>query len=608
MLGKTLIDRGIITHEQLLQALMLQQQSGGLLGDILIKTGMCQSRALYDALADHYQLELIDLEAEPPDPSLLEVERLPHYLSMRYLPWKKAADGNMLYVTSQPERDFRKLLCIDANEVSPRLALVTQRDLKNMIGRLFSAELTQHSIWHLWEKNPVYSAQHTLQRSQRIYLYAIIAALCLALACSPHITFMIILLLLNIFCLSTLCFKLLLFLSGAVALKEQRDKKIALTAAPAKEQSLPIYTILLPLYDEAQSLPKLIRNLCEIDYPAEKLDIKLILEADDHRTIEAAKALKPDARFEFILVPSSQPRTKPKACNYALQFARGEYVTIYDAEDQPDPQQLKRVVTAFREGGDKLVCIQCRLNYYNRDHNLLTSLFAIEYAAWFDFMLPGLDRLKLPIPLGGTSNHIHHKRLRELGEWDPFNVTEDADLGIRMAAAGYHTRTLDSETLEEAPIELWSWIKQRSRWVKGYMQTWLVHMRHPVELWRRLGAKSFFGFQLFIGGPCVVFLSTPILLISSAIWYWHYAHDFPFVAMLIPVISLFSLAFSLVLHLAFALAVVRKRGWKGSSAAIYIFPFYWILHSLASIRALWQLMTRPHYWDKTTHHGGTKNG
>jgi cellulose synthase/poly-beta-1,6-N-acetylglucosamine synthase-like glycosyltransferase len=276
-------------------------------------------------------------------------------------------------------------------------------------------------------------------------------------------------------------------------------------------------------------------------------------------------------------------------------------VTIYDAEDLPDPQQLRRVVARFRAEPEDVVCVQCRLNYYNRDRNLLTRLFSIEYASWFDFMLPGLEALKLPIPLGGTSNHIARERLMQLGEWDPYNVTEDADLGVRLAVAKYRTLTSYSLTMEEAPSSLWAWMKQRSRWVKGYMQTWLVHMRRPVKLYQKLGSRGFWGFQLFIGGPCFVFLSSPILLSVSLLWGLGLIHPHHPLMPTAIISSLMVLGYGVVMHYVFARKVVQESSWPKMHAAMVVFPFYWILHSLASFRGLWQLITRPHYWDKTEH-------
>ena len=185
-----------------------------------------------------------------------------------------------------------------------------------------------------------------------------------------------------------------------------------------------------------------------------------------------------------FVVPPSHPQTKPKACNFALRFARGEYLVVYDAEDRPEPDQLRKVVATFRRSPPNTACLQCRLNYYNVNENWLTRMFTLDYALWFDQMLPGLERLGMPIPLGGTSNHFRIDVLRELHAWDPFNVTEDADLGIRLGQKGYRVGIVDSTTFEEASCRAGQWMRQRSRWMKGYMQTLLVHTRRPLHLIR----------------------------------------------------------------------------------------------------------------------------
>jgi hypothetical protein len=265
------------------------------------------------------------------------------------------------------------------------------------------------------------------------------------------------------------------------------------------------------MYKEPEVLPILLHALRSLDYPAAKLDIKLVLEEGDRETVEAAIAMDLEGIFEIVLVPPSQPKTKPKACNYALQFARGEHLVIYDAEDKPEPDQLRKVVAAFRRGGEKLACVQCRLNYYNARENWLTRMFTLDYSLWFDLMLPGLQRLGAPIPLGGTSNHFRTDVLRALHAWDPFNVTEDADLGIRLTQKGWRVAVIDSTTYEEANCLAGNWVRQRSRWIKGYMQTFLVHTRRPAALWRAMGPVGLLGFVFFIGGTAVSGLLSPVL-------------------------------------------------------------------------------------------------
>jgi cellulose synthase/poly-beta-1,6-N-acetylglucosamine synthase-like glycosyltransferase len=177
-----------------------------------------------------------------------------------------------------------------------------------------------------------------------------------------------------------------------------------------------------------------------------------------------------DAHMQVLVVPEGAPRTKPRATQYALQFARGEYVVVYDAEDAPEPDQLRRALAALRAGGERLGCLQAQLNIYNSDATWFTRQFTVEYTALFDCILPTLERLRLPVPLGGTSNHFPRAVLDAVGGWDPYNVTEDADLGIRLARAGWHVGVLNSTTWEEAPPTFRIWKGQRTRWLKGWMQ------------------------------------------------------------------------------------------------------------------------------------------
>jgi len=338
------------------------------------------------------------------------------------------------------------------------------------------------------------------------------------------------------------------------------------------------------------------------DYPRDKLEVLLIVEADDFETATAADAASMDTRFSVIRVPPGNPRTKPKACNYALPFARGEFAVIFDAEDRPETDQLRKAVRAFRVHPAHVACLQARLNFFNAQENWLTVMFALDYALWFDFLLPGLDKLGIPMPLGGTSNHFRTDALRKIGGWDPYNVTEDADLGIRFARLGMRVRTLDSTTFEEATGQTDAWLRQRSRWLKGYMQTWLVHMRDPRALLRNAGVGGFIGFQLFIGGTVLCALANPVLW---AVFLWScffgaatVGSDASGFSMHISFTALIA-GNGLLAYLA-ALAPSR-RGWFEIAPYGLTAPLYWLLISAAGLRALWQLFVNPWHWDKTEH-------
>jgi len=360
--------------------------------------------------------------------------------------------------------------------------------------------------------------------------------------------------------------------------------------------------VLVPMFREAAMLPQLAQALRNLDYPLGKLDIKIVLEAGDLQTLEAARTLGLEGVFEIIVVPRSAPQTKPKACNFALRFARGEYLVVYDAEDRPEPDQLRKVVATFRRSSPNTACLQCRLNYYNAGENWLTRMFTLDYTLWFDQVLPGLERLGMPIPLGGTSNHFRTDILRELHAWDPFNVTEDADLGIRIWQKGYRVGVVDSTTFEEASCRTGQWVRQRSRWMKGYMQTLLVHTRRPLHLIRSVGLLGFLGFFFFIGGTVFAGLLNPVFWVFYAIWVVASAANFdPIFPQFLLFLCLFNLlagngAFTYLLMLG-----PIGRGWLNLIPYTFTLIAYWVLISVAAYRGLWQLIRDPFFWEKTQH-------
>lgn len=370
------------------------------------------------------------------------------------------------------------------------------------------------------------------------------------------------------------------------------------------DDELPVYTILCPLYKEARILPHFVDAIKKIDWPKEKLDVQLLLEEDDQETIEAAQALKLEDHFRVMVVPHSQPKTKPKACNYGFARAKGEYAVIYDAEDKPDPLQLKKAYLGFRKSADNVVCLQSKLNYFNTDQNLLTRLFTAEYSLWFDLILPGLQSVETTIPLGGTSNHFKVKELRELHAWDPFNVTEDCDLGARLFRQGKKTALIDSTTYEEANSKLASWIKQRSRWIKGYMQTYLVHMRNPIEFLREHRTHALL-FHLVIGMRMVFILINPLLWLMTLSYFVAYPIVGPTIESFYPSVVFYPAVLLLVFgnfiyFYNYMIGAAKRQQW---SVIKYVFlvPLYWIMTSIAASVAFYQLFVKPHYWEKTEH-------
>lgn len=346
----------------------------------------------------------------------------------------------------------------------------------------------------------------------------------------------------------------------------------------------------------------LIAALEALDWPRELLDVKLILEADDLATLAALRDLAPPPFCRILIAPPGGPRTKPRALNFALDFAEGEIVGIYDAEDRPDPAQLRRVVDVLRASPPEVACVQARLSYYNPRENWLTRCFAIEYAIWFDVLIRGFRELRLPIPLGGTSVFFRRTVLEEVGAWDAHNVTEDADLGMRLARAGYRCEVTASTTHEEASSRLGPWIRQRSRWLKGYMMTWLVHMRRPLTLLRELGPVGFAAFQALFLGAAAAYLGLPFMW---AVWGLTVAGVGPAWLAGAPgwalgLIATVQLAGWIAMIVAAAVATTRRRqAWL--LPWIPTLAIYWPIGAFAAYVALVELFVAPALWRKTPH-------
>ena len=485
-------------------------------------------------------------------------------------------------------------------DLEPHIIVASDLDITWLTHKLLGEKYVKASVYELLRRDPASSASTTFTSPQLVTIFIIIGITTIGLVLNFKNTSIIINVIISTFFLIAIIFKLFLALIGSRFELHQAVTKT--DVRDIVEDSLPVYTILLPVYKEDKLIKKLIWNLQSLDYPREQLDIKLLIEEDDDKTLQAVQNLDFPGVFEVIVVPFHMPKTKPKACNYGLHFSKGKYLTIYDAEDIPDTDQLKKVVALFAKLPQNYICIQSALNYFNRNENFLTRMFTLEYSYWFDYMLPGLDTLDIPIPLGGTSNHFKMDALIELGAWDPFNVTEDADLGVRAYAKGYKISIINSTTYEEANNEPINWIRQRSRWIKGYMQTYLVHMRNPAALVKKIGWRGFWGFNFFIGGTSATFLAYPLLLF---IFISYLIFDFSTIRSLFPDWVLFMAIFNLmvgnILMIYINMMAVFKRRYFELILFAIANPVYWLMHSAAAYMGLYQLIVNPFYWEKTNH-------
>ncbi|GIO12913.1 glycosyl transferase [Cohnella xylanilytica] len=606
-LGDLLVEMKYITSEQLGKALEFQKQSGGMLGDVLLSLQMLEPEQLYRAIATQNNIGRIGTEL-----SLDTQVKLPEKIAREYgVVIVHQYSNRYLAAVNAPLSDERRSELERMLEMPIEQVLATHSEMEKFWAQVYGDEMMHESTSKLAIEQPHNSAQTTFTRAQIAVAALMLLFLIAGLLFDFWKTALFVNVLVQMFYFAMTVFKFWIVMLGSSKGAQYRFTPEELSAIDERE--LPVYTILVPMYKEAQVLPKLIRNLERLDYPKAKLDVRLLIEEDDIEMREVLRTMKLPAYYTVLVVPDSLPKTKPKACNYGLIRARGEYVVIYDAEDLPDPDQLKKVYATFKSCPEDYACIQAKLNYFNSTQNLLTRWFTQEYSIWFELLLPGIMRLDVPIPLGGTSNHFKLSVLKELNAWDPFNVTEDADLGIRLYKAGYKTAIVDSRTWEEANSRFGNWIRQRSRWIKGYMQTWLVHMRNPIRLWKEIGPKGFFGFQVMVLATPALPLLNPFFWLMIVLWYgWHMEfipQFFPgpiyYMAAVEFLIGNFFFVYSNIAGVYWVIKDMEKKqeNWIPYSLVKYalITPLYWVMMSIAAYKAAWQLIVKPFYWEKTTH-------
>jgi glycosyltransferase XagB len=472
------------------------------------------------------------------------------------------------------------------------VARIPVAEFHQFIGEVWGDELRQAATHGLAQGEPEFSARARLSPGQSMCGLVLIAALMAACLVLPFKFLALAMSLLGVaFFLSILAVKLLALMP---------PPRGPSRANPIPDDELPFYSVLVPLFRETAVLPQLLGALSAIDYPRDRLDVKIVVEEGDDGMQQALRQWRLPSWIEVIVVPEGLPRTKPRALNFALQFAWGQLVTIYDAEDIPMRGQLKDCAAIFADASPRLACLQAELRVYNADENWLARQFALEYAALFSRIVPALTASCLPVALGGTSNHFRITALRLAGAWDPFNVTEDADLGMRLARRGYDVGIVDSHTLEEACVSFANWRRQRARWLKGFLHTWLVHMRHPARTIKELGLAGFWILQASTFGTFLSALLHPFLTLAAAYHFaftpgsdaWDQALRGLYVAVML-------LGYGT--GLALTASAMRRRGLMSLWPSLLTMPVYWMLMSAAAIQALWQFIFDPHGWNKTVH-------
>ncbi|WP_265501884.1 glycosyltransferase [Paracoccus beibuensis] len=597
-LGQILLEDGTLDPGDLLKATLIGQRRNLSLAKVLLAQGVVTPVALAKGLARQWRTTAIDPDVTPPDPRLIDAAGAGFCLTHGILPWRRIG-GVTWIATARPEefasrlnrlpQDFghvRMLLCSEDQAQSGVLAHRRTRLVRQAETRVPAAE----------------SCRTQNQQRSGTILVLLMTALVLGLVLAPAVFVSI----LTGWAVLTLVSQALLKLASFVAAcRAESDRDLPAPEEPADDDPLPIISVMVPLFHESDVAGKLVARLSRLDYPRELTDILLVIEASDNVTEAALTGVRLPHWIRVVRVPDGPIRTKPRALNYALNFCRGDIVGIWDAEDRPDPDQLHKVARRFAHAPADVACLQGVLDYYNPRTNWLARCFTVEYAAWFRVLLPGVARLGLVVPLGGTTLFFRRDILERIGAWDAWNVTEDADLGVRLARRGFRTELLDTTTEEEANCRALPWVKQRSRWLKGYAMTWAVHMRDPVALHRDLGAWRFWGFQVQFLGTLSQYLLAPVLW---SFWLLTFGLPHPlrapldgFVgAWMVP--TLFTLFVGLeVLNILVGLYAVRRDKHRHLMPWVPTLHFYFPLGCLAGWKAIYEVVARPFYWDKTAH-------
>ncbi len=584
-----LMAEGTVAPHALVQAVAQQRRHGGHLAEILLALGHVGEAPLYAAMARHWGVQAGDLMNLPPDPRLIDRIGATTCLREGLLPWRRVG-GETLVLMAHPE-DFARHAARLAAALGPvRMALAPARAIEATVLAARGPRLARAAEVRVAERE---SCRNFARGPLHLWIGLGVALVMLMAWLSPLVLAQV----LAGWVIVTLAFATTLKCAAAVlALRRPPPEGPAPIVA-----RLPVVSVMVALYREASIAPRLVRRLERLDYPRDLLDVVLVVEEEDRITRDALARAGLPPWMRVAVVPQGPVKTKPRALNFALDLCRGSIIGVYDAEDAPAPDQIRKVVTRFHSRGEKVACLQGILDFYNPRSNWLARCFTMEYASWFRVTLPGIARLGLPVPLGGTTLFFRRAALERLGAWDAHNVTEDADLGIRLARHGLRTELIDTVTEEEACCRAYPWVKQRSRWIKGYMMTWMVHMRDPVLLWRQLGAWKFAGFQVLFVATLSQFLLAPVL------WtFWAVPFGLPHpVADAMPR-GMFHAMFALFIMteiVNFVVGLIGMRATKHRMSPLWLLTLhvYFPLGTLASYKAALELVTRPFFWDKTSH-------
>ena len=604
-LGQILLEDGAVDPGNLLKASVMRGRQSSRLGQILLSQGWVTPEALLRALCRQWRTTALDPVKTPGDPRLIDALGTEFCLGHAILPWRRIG-GVTWIATARPEAfadlvpglpesfgQVRMLLC---SEDQIQAAILASR----RIAMIRKAEMRVPAAESCRSRNEA--------RTGRVALGAM-AALALGLWLVPVAVLSVLTLWATLSLVAQSGLKLAALVATRRIRAEERSHSEDMAQGRVARQEmtgpLPAISVMVPLFRESDVAGKLVGRLSRLDYPRELTDILLVIEASDHVTQNALKGARLPGWIRVVEVPNGPIQTKPRALNYALNFCRGAIIGVWDAEDRPDPDQLHTVARRFHFAPADVACLQGALDYYNPRTNWLARCFTIEYAAWFRVILPGVAHLGLVVPLGGTTLFFRRDALEQVGAWDAWNVTEDADLGVRLARRGWRTEIIDTTTDEEANCRALPWIKQRSRWLKGYAMTWGVHMRDPRALWRELGPRRFLGFQIQFLGSLSQYLLAPILW---SFWLLSLGLPHPLREPLAGIWGGYAIpalfgTFVVSELLSIGVGMWAVRGDKHRHLMYWVpsLHLYFPLGCLAGWKAIYEVVVKPFYWDKTAH-------
>ncbi|MRX49368.1 glycosyltransferase [Paracoccus sp. S-4012] len=603
-LGQALLDADAVAPGNLLKATVIARREAAPLAEVLLARSWVTPAALRQAMARRWKTGHADLGSAPPDPRLIDAAGIAHCLAHRIVPWRRL--GGVTWVaTSRPEGFEAATAALPRHFGATRMVLVDEDEVE---AALLATRRTRLIREAELRTPAAFSCRLRDERRTGEIAVLLIGLLALGLAAAP-LTLLAGLTLLALAILAAAsamkAIAAVAQLRAAAAARRGREALGALAATPPElKGALPVISVMVPMFREADIAARLVHRLSGLSYPRELMDILLVVEECDGLTRDALAEARLPRWMRVIVVPDGPLRTKPRALNYALNFCRGSIIGVWDAEDWPEPEQLHKVARAFDAAAPEVVCLQGNLDFYNPKTNWLARCFTIEYASWFRVVLSGMARLRLFVPLGGTTLFFRRGPLEQIGAWDAWNVTEDADLGMRLMRRGWRTEMLDTTTHEEANCRPRPWVKQRSRWHKGYFMTWATHMREPLRLWREIGPRAFLSFQLQMLGTVTAFLIAPVL------WTWWMlsaglGHPLagPLQALWAPSLTavLVLVIGAELVNLAIGLAATREGPRRHLTLWLPTMPLYFTLGTFAAWKAIYEVVTQPFYWDKTMH-------